>query len=347
MTKWEQWGIWDGHLHLPDIQKGQTLDLSAVFCVESRLCISVEEDFATLWLNGPADESEAALLSAVKLLGKTFSKFIIKGQGNVGVFQKTSQSDLVTEVDLGIEMLLRIWIRRFYPDHKIIGEEGFKDEIAVGDTVWYLDPVDGTNNYASNGKNVAIHIGCVRAGKPYVSFVGLPFYETYYYGSLNNPTVKDTTEGVFLMGNPVLPADPVIGTEYFSTNKRDLKIINGLLGRFNNSRLCRTKSIGVNLVEFLEGRTNAFYKRNVKLWDIIAPMGIISLAFGDQIDAVMYVNTESTGTYRQYSPFSDDKDWVTWINNCHRDHCRIGFFILYPTSQPQLSKAILEESELL
>ncbi len=39
-------------------------------------------------------------------------------------------------------------IKSVYPDHSIIGEEGYGDEVTSLDgTVWIIDPIDGTMNF--------------------------------------------------------------------------------------------------------------------------------------------------------------------------------------------------------
>lgn len=41
---------------------------------------------------------------------------------------KTSAQDLVTEVDKGVEQMIRRLILTHFPDHAILGEEGFRRE---------------------------------------------------------------------------------------------------------------------------------------------------------------------------------------------------------------------------
>src|SRR5579859_2328268 len=56
-------------------------------------------------------------------------------------------TDLVTDSDRASEKLIVEGLRRAFPDHGIIGEEGSR----IGEDVqyrWHVDPLDGTTNFA-------------------------------------------------------------------------------------------------------------------------------------------------------------------------------------------------------
>jgi fructose-1,6-bisphosphatase/inositol monophosphatase family enzyme len=61
---------------------------------------------------------------------------------------KSGPADFVTETDLSVEEYVREEIRRQFPDHRIVGEEFGSSGPDGGEAVWYVDPVDGTTNYA-------------------------------------------------------------------------------------------------------------------------------------------------------------------------------------------------------
>jgi len=66
--------------------------------------------------------------------------------GNVAVEYK-GEADLVTIADRKSEALIRERIRQRWPAHDVFGEEeGFQD--TGSDYRWYVDPLDGTTNFA-------------------------------------------------------------------------------------------------------------------------------------------------------------------------------------------------------
>ncbi|HEY3615762.1 MAG TPA: inositol monophosphatase family protein, partial [Candidatus Sulfotelmatobacter sp.] len=57
------------------------------------------------------------------------------------------EADLVTAADRAAETLIRERISKLFPSHDVLGEEqGLNDQ--RGDYRWYVDPLDGTTNFA-------------------------------------------------------------------------------------------------------------------------------------------------------------------------------------------------------
>lgn len=82
----------------------------------------------------------------------------------VKVFEKGS-NDYVTEIDHAVEEALIADISRAYPHHSFLCEEsGYlpgKDE----DTVWIIDPIDGTRNFMRGLPHYCITIACRQNGR--------------------------------------------------------------------------------------------------------------------------------------------------------------------------------------
>ena len=57
-------------------------------------------------------------------------------------------ADLVTIADRQSEALIIERIRRNFPSHDVMGEEGTRIETGSDDYKWYVDPLDGTTNFA-------------------------------------------------------------------------------------------------------------------------------------------------------------------------------------------------------
>src|SRR6201993_5339825 len=75
---------------------------------------------------------------AGSLLMGFFGKVAIEYKGDV---------DLVTKADRSSEALIVERIRKEWPEHDLIGEEGSRRE-SGSDFRWYIDPLDGTTNFA-------------------------------------------------------------------------------------------------------------------------------------------------------------------------------------------------------
>ncbi len=67
-------------------------------------------------------------------------------------------TDIVTNMDRKSEEYLCEAIQKRFPEHAIVAEEGSSIESA-SDLVWYIDPLDATNNYAHGIPFFCISIG--------------------------------------------------------------------------------------------------------------------------------------------------------------------------------------------
>ena len=64
---------------------------------------------------------------------------------------KSSVYDIVTEDDRDVEAFLVAALAAAFPQHHVVGEEGGDAGApASADWHWYIDPIDGTSNYASD-----------------------------------------------------------------------------------------------------------------------------------------------------------------------------------------------------
>ena len=86
-----------------------------------------------------------------------------------------SKSDLVSQADKESEAYLKGEIRRRYPGHGIVGEEGTDEESQESDFLWVLDPLDGTLNYVNGLPIYAVSIGVLKEGEPQVGCIWTPW----------------------------------------------------------------------------------------------------------------------------------------------------------------------------
>ncbi len=91
--------------------------------------------------------------------------------------QKSTAIDLVTEADRAAEACLVEDLRAAYPEHRLYGEEGGVYDGAAAEYRWYLDPVDGTTNFAQGIPIYAVSVAlCDAKDEPLVAVVLNPAY---------------------------------------------------------------------------------------------------------------------------------------------------------------------------
>jgi myo-inositol-1(or 4)-monophosphatase len=84
--------------------------------------------------------------------------------------------DIVTDADLAAQAALVSVIRSRFPQHAIFSEEGLKPS-REAETLWVLDPLDGTTNYAHRYPCFSVSIGVVRGDEPVVGVVYDPLQD--------------------------------------------------------------------------------------------------------------------------------------------------------------------------
>ncbi len=71
---------------------------------------------------------------------------------------KTNELNLVTETDKASEKLITDFIKKKYPSHGIIAEEGSEANKSA-EYLWVVDPLDGTTNFAHGLPIFSVSIG--------------------------------------------------------------------------------------------------------------------------------------------------------------------------------------------
>ncbi len=108
--------------------------------------------------------------------------------------RKTSVTDLVTPADHAAEELIVNGLRAARPEDGIVAEEGSSQP---GRRTWFVDPIDGTYNYATGVTLWCSALGLTDAGEPLLGAVYHPAADDLWSGGPGRPTARN--------GNPVSP----------------------------------------------------------------------------------------------------------------------------------------------
>ncbi len=108
---------------------------------------------------------------------------------------KSSDVDIVTQVDLESAELIRELIAEEFPGERIITEETFQ----AGDnkdlsSAWIVDPLDGTTNYAHAFPHFAVSIAYVEDGQPKVAAIYDPFKNEMFVATENGEVLRNGLE---------------------------------------------------------------------------------------------------------------------------------------------------------
>lgn len=107
---------------------------------------------------------------------------------------KGRQDDLVTEMDKKSENFILDRLNALYPGDMIITEETGQ-HTGNSDHIWYIDPLDGTMNYAHGIPFFAVSIGYACKGELCMGVVYDPMRDECFYA--------EKGKGAFVNGNPI------------------------------------------------------------------------------------------------------------------------------------------------
>ena len=187
---------------------------------------------------------------------------------------KTSPIDVVTEMDLRSEALLRSVLAAERPDDAVLGEEEGHVSGPSGLT-WVIDPIDGTVNYLYGIPAYAVSVAVV-SGPPD------PARWTVEAGCVHGVSDGRTWTagrglGAFLDGDPIRVngAQPLsrslVGTGfgYVAERRRaQARVLATLLPQVRDIR--RIGSAALDLCAVAGGALDAYYERGLKPWDLAA-----------------------------------------------------------------------------
>lgn len=110
-------------------------------------------------------------------------------RSGIGHETKSDESP-VTIADREAEAAMRYVIEAVYPDHGIVGEEHGSDR-EDADFVWVLDPIDGTQSFATGKPLFGTLIALLHQGQPVVGVMDMPALGERWVGATGRPTLFD------------------------------------------------------------------------------------------------------------------------------------------------------------
>jgi myo-inositol-1(or 4)-monophosphatase len=191
--------------------------------------------------------------------------------------------DLVTETDKRSEAIVVGRLRREFPDHRIVAEEGSSGAAGASRYEWHVDPLDGTTNFAHGYPCFAVSIGLLEDGKPLVGVVFNPVSDELFSAARG--------EGAFLNQKPIHVSDikklatSLVSTGFPTHNRAsNLNIHYYWQFTLRSHGVRRDGSAALDLCSVACGRFDAFWEFGLNSWDTAAGILMITEAGGAVTD---------------------------------------------------------------
>lgn len=231
----------------------------------------------------------------VDSLARHSGKLALEMRAGVGVRQKTSPTDLVTDADLTISQFLVAALQDRFPDDLIVSEEQkhpVGDDVAkakLPDRIWLIDPIDGTENYVKQDGQYSTMIGLLHQGVPYYGWIFQPTEKRMFHGGPDFGAWKQVSDGEPTRYTPLVPLPEL----------EQYRLMMGWGDRKKHPWVCQlpkvrfvdSDSLGLKIMKILENEADLFLSLTgrVKLWDTAAPAAI---ALGAGLDVATAEGTQ-------------------------------------------------------
>jgi myo-inositol-1(or 4)-monophosphatase len=226
-----------------------------------------------------------ALLNIAVRAARNAGEIIVRSMNRLESLEITSKgrNDFVTEVDRAAEHEIIAHIRKHYPAHAFLGEETGSTPGKNGetDTVWVIDPLDGTTNFLHGFPQFSVSIACRHRGRLEHAVVYDPLRQEIFTASrgdgarLENHRMRVSKQRTL--------DGALIGTGFpYRSNVHYLDAYLAMLKTVmeQTAGVRRPGSAALDLAYVAAGRTDAFFEIGLAPWDTAAGMLLIQEAGG-------------------------------------------------------------------
>jgi myo-inositol-1(or 4)-monophosphatase len=199
--------------------------------------------------------------------------------GDLEISYKEDRANLVTAADRNSQQAITAVILDAFPGHAIVGEEGTSGDPASTD-VWYVDPLDGTTNYAHGLPYYCVSIALRTAGETTAGVVYDPCHDEMHAAARHQGA---TCNGKELRVSGVTGLDrALVVAQAQSADPAEIKAYARLVERLLNvsGGLRSLGSPALTLCAIAAGRLEAYCEYAMDPWDIAAGQLILEEAGG-------------------------------------------------------------------
>jgi myo-inositol-1(or 4)-monophosphatase len=234
-----------------------------------------------------------ALLNIAVRAARAAGEVIIRSLNRLESLTITSKgrNDFVSEVDHAAEAEIIKLIRKNYPSHAFLAEESGRT--GDSDTVWIIDPLDGTTNFLHGFPTFAVSIACQVRGKLEHGVVYDPISQEIFSASRGGGAHLDNRRIRVSKQRGLEGA--LIGTGFpYRANAKYMDSYLAMLRAVmeNTAGVRRPGSAALDMAYVAAGRTDGFWEIGLSPWDTAAGTLLIQEAGG-------LIGTLTGGEYTQ------------------------------------------------
>ena len=253
-------------------------------------------------------ERASEFVSAIEPIAREAGELLMGYFARRVPIEDKGDADLVTAADRASEALIVDRLQARFPRHDVMGEEGARRETG-SDYKWYVDPLDGTTNFAHGFPVFCISMGLEHKGRLIAGVV--------YDPTRGEMFAAEKGSGAWLnqrrlhVSKTARVPESLLATGFPSHKRHEnpnIHFYHQITLRTHGVR--RAGSAALDLASVASGRFDGFWEFNLNPWDLAAGVLLVEEAGG-----------QVTGFFGQ--PFRlQDRDVVATNGLIHADLLR-------------------------
>lgn len=224
----------------------------------------------------PFDKSPR-LIAAVEMghaAAGILREFHLRGNTREGAQIKTTAAGsegLVTAADLGSEAVIAAMLRERFPGDAVLSEEGTGATLPQSASLWIIDPLDGTNNFACGLPHFSLSIAWADGGRTQLGVVVDPVRDDWFIAAAGEGAWHNGRRARVSSASSL--AEVMIGFGFYydrgALMRATLKSVEALFGA-GVLGVRRFGSAALDLCYVGVGRFGGFFEYTLSPWDFAA-----------------------------------------------------------------------------
>lgn len=226
------------------------------------------------------------VLAELERIARGAGAQVMPGYRAAATIMKKGAFDLVTEYDLASEAYVTGELARGFPEIEIVAEEAQGKQVVSRSDArlrFYVDPIDGTTNYAHGHPFFCVALGLCRGPLPLAGVIYAPALDVCWAGG---PTLGATRNGAPCGVSPRAElGDALCGTGFaydVGTGEDNAAEFRAVQRRTRGVRRCGAAAIDLALVA--DGTYDGYWEFLLQPWDIAAGAALV-LGAGGRVSA--------------------------------------------------------------
>lgn len=215
-------------------------------------------------------------LDLIREMALEAGETLLDSMGSVGKVSRKRATELVTDLDGRVEEKLLENLARHFPDDEVLAEETGGHQGSSGRT-WYVDPLDGTTNYAHGLPTFAVSIACGTPEQLELACVYAPYLDEMYLahhggGAILERPRHQTSRNLNVTQTSSID-EALLATGFPYVRDENVDLMTGLVANFLKARchgVRRAGSAAVDLAHVAAGKLDGYWELNLRPWDSAA-----------------------------------------------------------------------------